>query len=50
MFFAQDFEGRNIFAIPSRQVVVVRLGLAYFAATIRYDSLPDILAAQPMPD
>lgn len=50
MFFAQGFEGQNVFVIPSRKLVVVRLGLAYFAATIPYDYVPDVLAALPKPD
>ncbi len=49
MFFAQGFEGQNIFVIPSRKVVVVRLGLAYFAAALPYDYVQDILAALPEP-
>lgn len=50
LFFAQGFEGQNIFVIPSRKVVVVRLGLAYFAAALPYDYVQDILAALPKPN
>jgi CubicO group peptidase (beta-lactamase class C family) len=50
LFFAQGFEGQNIFVIPSRKLVVVRLGLAYFAAAIPYDYVQDILGTLPKQD
>jgi len=46
-FYAEGFEGQRIFVIPSRRLVVVRLGLAYFAAHPAYDYLCDILQALP---
>jgi CubicO group peptidase (beta-lactamase class C family) len=49
MFFAQGFEGQNIFVIPSRKLVIVRLGLAYFAANPPHDFVLDILQALPQP-
>lgn len=46
-FYAEGFEGQRIFVIASRKLVVVRLGLAYFAAHPAYDYLCDIMQALP---
>ncbi|HDP34386.1 MAG TPA: class C beta-lactamase-related serine hydrolase, partial [Candidatus Hydrogenedentes bacterium] len=47
MFFAWGFEGQAIVVIPSRDLVVVRLGLAYFRNIPPFDYVSDILAAIP---
>lgn len=46
-FHASGFEGQKIVVIPSRKLVVVRLGLAYFSVCPPYDHVCDILEALP---
>jgi len=44
-FFGEGFEGQKLFVIPSRKLVIVRLGLAYLSAHSSYDYVCDILEA-----
>jgi len=44
-FNASGFEGQKIVVIPSRQLVIVRLGLTYFADYPIYDHVCDVLAS-----
>ncbi len=46
-FNASGFEGQKIVVIPSRKLVVVRLGLAYFSSFPIYDHVCDVLNALP---
>ena len=46
-FHASGFEGQKIVVIPSRKLVVVRLGLAYFSVYPPYDYICDILETLP---
>ncbi|MBN1345623.1 MAG: serine hydrolase [Phycisphaerae bacterium] len=47
-FNASGFEGQKIVVIPSRRVVIVRLGLAYFSSYPIYDHVCDVLEALPV--
>ena len=44
-FFGEGFEGQKIFVIPSRKLVIVRLGLAYLSAHSSYDYVYEMLDA-----
>ena len=44
-FFGEGFEGQKLFVIPSRKLVIVRLGLAYLSAHSSYDYVYEILEA-----
>lgn len=44
---ASGFEGQKIVVIPSRELVVVRLGLQYFSNYPFYDHVTDVLLALP---
>ena len=46
-FFGEGFEGQKLFVIPSRKLVIVRLGLAYLSAHSSYDYVYDILDSMP---
>ncbi len=46
-FNASGFEGQKIVVIPSRKLVIVRLGLTYFADYPMYDHVCDVLASLP---
>lgn len=46
-FHASGFEGQKIVVMPSRKVVIVRLGLKYFAVYPPYDYVCGILEALP---
>lgn len=46
-FHASGFEGQKIVVIPSRRLVIVRLGLAYFSVVPPYDYVCDILETLP---
>lgn len=46
-FHASGFEGQTITVLPSRKLVVVRLGLAYFSAVSPYNHVCDILETLP---
>lgn len=48
-FFGEGFEGQKLFVIPSRKLVIVRLGLAYLSAHSSYDYVYDILGAIDSP-
>lgn len=48
-FFGEGFEGQKLFVIPSRKLVIVRLGLAYLSAHSSYDYVYDILEAIKSP-
>ncbi|MBI1320060.1 MAG: serine hydrolase [Candidatus Hydrogenedens sp.] len=47
VFNASGFEGQKIVVIPSRQLVIVRLGVCYFSQYPFYDQVCDILEAFP---
>jgi CubicO group peptidase (beta-lactamase class C family) len=44
-FFGEGFEGQKLFVIPSRKLVILRLGLAYLSAHSSYDYVYEILDA-----
>jgi CubicO group peptidase (beta-lactamase class C family) len=44
---ASGFEGQKIVVIPSRDLVIVRLGLQYFSNYPFYDHVVDVLKALP---
>jgi CubicO group peptidase (beta-lactamase class C family) len=46
-FHASGFEGQKIVVMPSRKVVIVRLGLQYFSNYPPYDYVCDLLEALP---
>jgi CubicO group peptidase (beta-lactamase class C family) len=48
-FFGEGFEGQKLFVIPSRKLVIVRLGLAYLSAHSSYDYVYEILEAIKSP-
>lgn len=48
-FFGEGFEGQKLFVIPSRKLVIVRLGLAYLSAHSSYDYVYDIIDAIKSP-
>ena len=45
-FNASGFEGQKIVVIPSKELVIVRLGLCYFSQyQVFYSQVADVLAA-----
>jgi len=46
-FHAGGFEGQKMVVIPSREIVILRLALAYFKVWPPYDNVCDILEALP---
>lgn len=47
-FNASGFEGQKIVVIPSRKLVIVRLGLTYFTDYPIYDHVCDVLGSLPI--
>ena len=47
MFYADGYEGQNVFIIPSRQLVIVRLGMSHGKAFDADRFLEDLLKAVP---
>jgi CubicO group peptidase (beta-lactamase class C family) len=46
-FHASGFEGQKLVIMPSRDLIVLRLGLCYFSAYPFYDQVCDVLEAFP---
>ncbi|MCC6143985.1 MAG: serine hydrolase [Candidatus Hydrogenedentes bacterium] len=46
-FHASGFEGQKLVIMPSRQLIILRLGLCYFSSYPFYDQVCDVLEAFP---